>query len=97
MYWRDFFLARERQERRMREAEKQRLVRQALAGRPRRRRFHCQALAWLGNRLVAWGWLLLTRYGAAVEVPVLRACEPRPASTGNCVIVQAAGRGVRLT
>ncbi len=55
-----------------REIERYRLVRQVLAGRERRDRFHCRALTWLGRRLVAWGWRLQERYNAAAAAPTLR-------------------------
>jgi hypothetical protein len=55
----------ERQERYkdfLREAEHERLVQQALAGRERRDRFYRPALVWLGCRLVEWGKSLQQRY-----------------------------------
>ena len=58
----------ERQERYkdfIREAERDRLVQQALAGRERRDNFYRRALAWLGCRLVEWGKSLQRRYGNA--------------------------------
>ncbi len=47
----------------LREAERDRLVQQVLAGRERRDRFYRPALAWLGCRLVEWGKSLQQRYG----------------------------------
>ena len=55
----------ERQERYkdfLREAERDRLVQQVLAGRERRDQFYRPALAWLGCRLVEWGKSLQQRY-----------------------------------
>jgi hypothetical protein len=49
----------------LREAEHERLVQQALAGREKRDRFYRSALAWLGCRLVEWGKSLQRRYGNA--------------------------------
>jgi len=57
----------------LREAERYRLVQQALAGRERRHPFYYRALTWLGCQLVAWGWHLQERYGAATATPALRA------------------------
>jgi hypothetical protein len=49
----------------LREAEHDRLVQQALAGRERRDPIYRPALAWLGCRLVEWGKSLQRRYGNA--------------------------------
>lgn len=46
------------------EAGRRRLVRQALPGGLESQRFYGRALAWLGRRLVVWGWRLQGRYGA---------------------------------
>ena len=56
----------------LREAERYRLAQQALAGREKRDRFHRRALTWLGGRLVAWGWRLQERYGAATAARCLQ-------------------------
>jgi hypothetical protein len=69
---RDFRVHRERYKDLLREAERYRLIRPALAGREKRDRFHCRALTWLGRRLVAWGWRLQERYSAAAAAPTLR-------------------------
>jgi hypothetical protein len=63
----------ERYEDLRREADSYRLVRQALAGRQRGRRFYCEAMNWLGRRLVAWGWGLQERSGAAATTSALEA------------------------
>jgi steroid 5-alpha reductase family enzyme len=55
----------------LREAERYRLVQQALAGRERHPPFYYRALTWLGGRLVAWGWHLQERYGATTAAPAL--------------------------
>lgn len=71
--WYNEVLAQEHSKDLLREAERYRLVRQALAGRARRDRFHCRALTWLGRRLVAWGWRLQEHYdGILVEAPALQ-------------------------
>jgi hypothetical protein len=57
---------------RLREVERDRLVRQVLAGRSWQERFHCRALAWMGCQMVAWGVWLQKRYGVVAEVPVLQ-------------------------
>ena len=46
----------------LREAEQERLIQRALAGREKRDRFYRAALAWLGCRLVEWGESLQQRY-----------------------------------
>jgi len=61
--WKDVWAQQERYKDALREAESDRLARQALAGREMDHRFYCQALTWLGGRLVAWGWRLQERYG----------------------------------
>ena len=52
------------------EAERRRLVKRALAARPRPARFYSPALARLGSRLVTWGCSLQARYGAIAEPPI---------------------------
>jgi hypothetical protein len=71
--WLEVMVHQERHKDLLREVERDRLVRQALAGRAKRDHLHCRALIWLGRRLVAWGWSLQARYDAAVEVPALQA------------------------
>jgi len=39
----------------LREADRARLVREALAGRDPKRPLFCRMLSWLGHGLVAWG------------------------------------------
>jgi hypothetical protein len=69
--WLDFLAQQERYKDLLREAEGYRLIRKALADRPRRTYLHCQALVWLGRWLVVLGYDLLERYGAAAEAPRL--------------------------
>jgi hypothetical protein len=66
---------REQIEDRLRDAARERLVRQALAGPGWQRRFRPYVLPWLGRRLVVWGSRLLERYGGIVEGPALRAAQ----------------------
>jgi hypothetical protein len=73
--WLEVMAHQERHKDLLREVERDRLVRQALAGRLKRDPFHCRALIWLGRRLVAWGCSLQERYGAAVEAPALQAAN----------------------
>jgi len=68
----DFLASQEHYKDLRREVERYRLIRQVLAGRERRDRFHCRALTWLGRRLVAWGWRLQERYSAVAAAPTLR-------------------------
>ena len=67
--WSNVLVHQERRRELLREADEERLARQALAGRGGRRRFYCRALIWLGRRLVAWGYRLQARYGVAATVP----------------------------
>jgi hypothetical protein len=69
---------RERHKELLREAERYRLVHQALAERGRRDRAWVRALAWLGRRLVAWGYRLQERYGAAAAAVHPAACQCQP-------------------
>jgi hypothetical protein len=55
---------------RLREAEHERLIRQARPPRKRREPSHRRSLARLGQRLVRWGLYLQTRYGKAQRLPV---------------------------
>ncbi len=50
-----------RHEELLREAERERLIQQILAGREKRDGFYRVALAWLGRRLVEWGESLQQR------------------------------------
>ena len=59
----------------LRDVEKHRLVRQALAGRQVRADIHCRALSWLGRHLEGWGCFLQQRYGVPVEAPAAPAAN----------------------
>ena len=67
--WYEVLAQEERNRDLLREAEKHRLVRQALAGRKARADIHCRALSWLGRHLVGWGCALQARYSIPVEAP----------------------------
>jgi hypothetical protein len=70
-----WLVCREQGKDRLREAERHRLVRQALAGRRGRDRVLPRVLTWLGGYLVAWGQHLQERYGVVVDSPALRAAN----------------------
>ncbi len=61
----DILLWQERHRELLREAEQERMVRQAL-GQDRRARFRERALAWLGSYFVAWGCYLQRRYAFGI-------------------------------
>ena len=63
--WLDIVVLQDRREDLLREAEKERLARLALAGRARRARLYCRVLSRLGHFLINWGWRLQARYGTA--------------------------------
>jgi hypothetical protein len=63
--WIDVLAHEKRYKDKRREAEKERLVRQALAAREKREHIYGPALRWLGRRLVTWGWRLQEPYSAA--------------------------------
>ena len=70
-----WLVCRERNRDLLRQAERYRLVRQALPARCWHGQFHCRALIWLGQRLVDWGRRLQERYDVVVDVSVLRAAN----------------------
>ena len=74
--WNDVLAQQERYVDLRREVERERLVRHALNGRERRARPHRHMLAWLGQRLVAWGWRLQARYGARPVAVHASSCQP---------------------
>jgi hypothetical protein len=69
-------LARLEQDRRLHEAEQDRLVRLARAARRKRGRSSAQALAWLGQRLIAWGRNLQRRGGPEIDARMVERCQP---------------------
>ena len=76
--WSDIIAHQERYADLLREAERERLVRQVLAGREGRDRFYCRGLTWLGRNLVTWGCRLQARYSAATAVVPASRCQPSP-------------------
>lgn len=58
-----------------RDAQEQRLRRQAGAGRAHKHRFYCAALARLGVYLSAWGMRLQEHYSADDSTPTLSAAD----------------------
>jgi hypothetical protein len=63
-------LALERNRDLLREAQRDRLVRLALAGRKSPEPLFLRALAWLGCRLIIWGQNLQKRGGLEIELPL---------------------------
>jgi len=65
-------LIRLRQQDLMRAAQQDRLARQVLAHSNGRYDAYDRALAWLGQRLIVWGWQLQQRHNAACTPSALR-------------------------
>lgn len=61
--WKDVWVQQERYRDALREAEKERLARQAMARSAMGRRFYGWALTWLGHQLFFWMYRLRQRYG----------------------------------
>jgi hypothetical protein len=74
--WNDVLAQQERYVDLRREVEQERLARHALNGRERRASPYRRVLAWLGQRLVAWGWRLQVRYGARAVAVHASSCQP---------------------
>jgi hypothetical protein len=62
----------------LREAERDRLARLALAGRKRGAGPVCRVLAFMGRQMVAWGVRLQERYDVAIEMPRALGGSPQP-------------------
>lgn len=77
--WSDILAQQERYADLRREAETERLVGYVLEGRDGRPLVIRQALNWLGQRLVAWGYRMQERCGAAAAGVHPSACQPIPA------------------
>jgi hypothetical protein len=60
--WTDIDTRQEQNKDLQREAEQERLTREALASAPQHDHFYCHALTWLGGRLVAVGQALQSRH-----------------------------------
>jgi hypothetical protein len=76
--WKDVLVQRERYQDLLREAERHRLVRRALAGHQRRYHFYCRAMNWLGRRMVAWGQRLQEQHSTATAATALQAANYQP-------------------
>jgi hypothetical protein len=74
--WTDIVARQERYADLLREAESERLIRQAMGRGQTNGRFHRQALSRLGHHLVTWGCALQERYGAAAAAVRAPACQP---------------------
>ena len=74
--WNDVVAQQERYVDLRREAERERLARVALNGSKRRARPYRHVLAWLGQRLVVWGWHLQVRYGPRAVAVHASSCQP---------------------
>jgi hypothetical protein len=74
----DFDVQRVHHEDLLRQAERDRLARQALVHRQPQRRIHGRVLSWLGRRLVAWGAHLQKRYSAGVGSFAVPIDKPQP-------------------
>ena len=66
----DYLAKKEYYKDQMREAERHRLARRALAGRGKRDRFYSGALTWLGHRLIAWGSSLQKRHSTIAPASI---------------------------
>jgi hypothetical protein len=73
---RDLMVRNEYYKDQMRAAHRDRMVRQALAGRSDSGRICCVALAWLGRRLLVWGSSLQQRYGAVMSSSLPQPAKP---------------------
>lgn len=67
--WGNFLIGQEHRKDLLREAERERLARQSLAGRERSDSLYGRTLIWLGRRMVAWGKHLQEHYGDASPAP----------------------------
>ena len=70
--WGEVVIQQERHQDFLLEAERLRLIRQALAGHEKRDGVHRRALTWLGGQLVTWGCILESRYGVTAETSTVR-------------------------
>lgn len=69
-------LVRQRQSRYLHEVEQDRLVRLARAARRKCGRSNVRALAWLGQRLIAWGQNLQRHGGLELNARSFEQCQP---------------------
>ena len=75
--WSDILARQERAQDLLREAEQERLARQALAGRERPRVAN-RMLSWLGRRLIEWGVNLQKRGRASADSFTSHSDTPQP-------------------
>ena len=73
--WTDIYTRQEQAKDLQREAEQERLAQEALATRPPHDHFYGHALTWLGERLVAVGQALQSRYSDTARAPQLPASD----------------------
>ena len=73
---RDYLAQKEIYKDQMRAANKYALVRLALGNRAKGSRFTSKALAWLGQRLIAWGSTLQKQYNTVVSPSMPRSTNP---------------------
>jgi hypothetical protein len=77
---RDYLAQKEYYRDQMRSAAKDRLVREALAGRIKHNSVVSKSLAWLGQVLVAWGSRLQRHYADVVSSSIPRSTHPATGS-----------------
>lgn len=83
--WIDVLANQERYEDMRREAQRERLVRQARPAPQKRGPVHGPARIWLGRRLVTWGSRLQESYGAASRDPRPSGCQSHPTSSQHVI------------
>jgi len=66
--YRDLLMSQEHYQELRREAENERLIRQARTAGAHGMRLHGRALSWLGGRMVVWGQGLQTRYSTTAAL-----------------------------
>lgn len=69
--WNDIVMQQERYQDLLREAQRERLVKQAQQSCKPGHPFYRRALTWLGKQLVTWGLSLQTRFSSATSDPTL--------------------------
>ena len=68
--WLDIAMQQERHQDLVREAQRDRLVRQAQQSQEPGHPFYHRAFIWLGKRLVTWGLSLQVRFGSTLPISV---------------------------
>jgi hypothetical protein len=64
----DVLIRHEYNQDRLREAERERLIQEALKARPESHGWHSLLLSWLGSQMVNWGQGLQARYDASARL-----------------------------